>query len=155
MLCNQFESLKEYRELFLAWTNPAENLQELFLFYPGWSMKLLQHWRQWWILTSDHTRRLIASLTIYYIVNLGGAPPRASVKEEDSLFFILFPPPPAFPLTLQLYECGNTLQMKRVANPPKIIDKSSPLGGGRKKSPDKQTACVLLDTPLRNSSVDK
>lgn len=83
---------------------------------------------------------------------------------------------PAFLLTLQLYDCSNALQMKRGANPPQIIDKSSPRGAGmkkkkkkrrarekrreeegeeRRKSPDKQTACVLSDSPLRNSSVDK
>lgn len=40
---------------------------------------------------------------------------------------------PAFLLTLQLYDCSNALQMKRGANPPQIIDKSSPRGAGMKK----------------------
>ncbi|KAM3587397.1 uncharacterized protein V6R79_004276 [Siganus canaliculatus] len=47
-----------------------------------------------------------------------------------------FPPsPPAFLLTLQLYDCSNALQMKRGANPPEIIDKSSPRGVGETSTP--------------------
>lgn len=55
------------------------------------------------------------------------------------------PSPPAFPLTLQLYDCSNALQMKRGANPPQIIDKSSPRGAGIKKKILRQTdsLCAL------------
>jgi len=54
-----------------------------------------------------------------------------------------FPSLPAFPLTLQLYDCSNTLQMKRGANPPEIIDKSSPRSGGIKIPRQTDSLCAL------------